>query len=66
MPLPDHPNLTVQQAVALEDFFAYLPQHTYIFTPTREMWPASSVQFADPACHGTDAPQSNHAGVLAG
>lgn len=42
-PLPEHPNLTVQQAVALDDFYAYLPAHTYIFTPTREMWPASSV-----------------------
>jgi Family of unknown function (DUF5906) len=29
--------------VALEDFYAYLPGHTCIFTPTREMWPASSV-----------------------
>jgi hypothetical protein len=43
MPLPEHPNLTAGQAASLEDFYAYLPQHTYIFTPTREMWPASSV-----------------------
>lgn len=43
MPLQEHPNLTAGQAVALEDFYAYLPAHTYIFTPTREMWPASSV-----------------------
>jgi hypothetical protein len=42
-PLPDHPNLTAGQAVALEDFYAYLPAHTYIFVPTREPWPASSV-----------------------
>lgn len=25
------------------DFYAYMPEHKYIFTPTREMWPASSV-----------------------
>jgi hypothetical protein len=29
--------------VGLEDFVAYMPQHNYIFTPTREPWPASSV-----------------------
>jgi hypothetical protein len=25
------------------DFYAYMPRHTYIFVPTREMWPESSV-----------------------
>ena len=29
--------------VRLEDFVAYMPMHNYIFTPTREPWPASSV-----------------------
>jgi Family of unknown function (DUF5906) len=29
--------------VSLEDFHAYMPAHSYIFTPSREMWPASSV-----------------------
>jgi Family of unknown function (DUF5906) len=28
---------------SLEDFRAYLPKHSYIFTPTRELWPAGSV-----------------------
>jgi hypothetical protein len=27
----------------LEDFVAYLPKHNYVFLPTREPWPASSV-----------------------
>ena len=27
----------------LEDFVAYMPMHNYIFKPTRETWPASSV-----------------------
>src|SRR5262249_31641137 len=29
--------------ISLEDFFAYMPAHTYIFAPTRETWRASSV-----------------------
>jgi hypothetical protein len=29
--------------VGLTDFYAYMPMHQYIFTPTRELWPASSV-----------------------
>jgi hypothetical protein len=29
--------------VSLEDFHAYMPAHSYIFTPSREMWPASSL-----------------------
>ena len=29
--------------VSLEDFYAYMPKHDYIFTPTGEHWPAVSV-----------------------
>lgn len=29
--------------VALDDFFAYMPTHSYLFAPTRELWPAPSV-----------------------
>jgi hypothetical protein len=29
--------------VSVEDFWAYMPNHSYIFTPTSEMWPAGSV-----------------------
>ena len=29
--------------VTLEHFHAYMPQHSYIFAPTREMWPTASV-----------------------
>ncbi|SEE37960.1 Bifunctional DNA primase/polymerase, N-terminal [Rhizobiales bacterium GAS191] len=28
---------------SLEDFYAYMPQHSYIYIPTREHWPASSI-----------------------
>ena len=29
--------------VELDDFYSYLPLHSYIFVPSREMWPAISV-----------------------
>jgi hypothetical protein len=29
--------------VSLDDFVAYMPTHAYIFVPTRDMWPAKSV-----------------------
>jgi hypothetical protein len=32
-----------EEGVSLDDFLAYMPSHTYIFMPTREMWPAKSV-----------------------
>jgi len=33
----------VDRAVSLDDFWAYAPEHKFIFRDTREMWPASSV-----------------------
>ena len=38
---PVHPH--VSEGVSLDDFNAYMPMHSYIFTPSREMWPAASV-----------------------
>jgi hypothetical protein len=32
-----------QDAVSLDDFHAYMPQHNYIYVPSREPWPAASV-----------------------
>jgi hypothetical protein len=29
--------------VSLDDFYSYMPMHSYMFAPSREMWPASSV-----------------------
>jgi hypothetical protein len=29
--------------ITLDDFIAYLPQHTYFFTPTREQWSAGGI-----------------------
>jgi hypothetical protein len=31
------------QAVTLDDFFAYMPMHNYIYEPSREPWPGASV-----------------------
>jgi hypothetical protein len=36
-------DLAVANGVSLNDFYAYMPTHSYIFAPSREMWPASSV-----------------------
>jgi hypothetical protein len=33
----------ILSGVGLDDFVGYMPTHTYIFIPTRELWPASSV-----------------------
>ena len=34
---------TTKSAVKVSDFFAYMPTHQYIYVPTRELWPAASV-----------------------
>jgi hypothetical protein len=31
------------EGVSLDDFHAYMPMHSYIYAPSREMWPGSSV-----------------------
>jgi hypothetical protein len=33
----------VSKGVSLDDFNAYMPTHSHIYTPSREMWPPSSV-----------------------
>src|SRR6185503_2297475 len=33
----------LQRGARLADFYAYMPMHSYLFIPTRESWPASSV-----------------------
>jgi hypothetical protein len=54
-PRPDHrkPNgqsphqsaaaLSATDGVSVDDFHAYMPMHAYIFIPTGELWPASSI-----------------------
>lgn len=49
MPLPGiavrtpAPITAPDKDLSLDDFLAYMPGHQYIFVPTREMWPAKSV-----------------------
>jgi hypothetical protein len=40
---PSDNGLDPDQSVSLSDFYAYMPGHSYIFTPTRQMWPSPSV-----------------------
>ena len=39
----DERRRTGETGVSLNDFHAYLPMHNYIFAPSSDMWPASSV-----------------------
>jgi hypothetical protein len=39
----------IADAVAHKDFRAYMPMHQYIFAPTGEMWPATSVNSRMPS-----------------
>ncbi|QIG49452.1 hypothetical protein G5V57_18055 [Nordella sp. HKS 07] len=44
-------------ALRLEDFYAYMPQHRYLFAPTRDLWPGSSVNARIPPVNiGGDKP----------
>ena len=38
-----------ESGVSRDDFYAYMPTHSYIYTPTREMWPAASVNARVPS-----------------
>jgi hypothetical protein len=41
-----HQDRSDVEGVELENFYAYLPRRTYVFAPSREMWPASSVRLS--------------------
>src|SRR5258707_2412586 len=51
--------------VSLDDFRAYMPMHAYIYTPTRELWPAGSVNPRVPPIpifHATRQPRLEYNG----
>ena len=54
---PDLPKIA--PGVSVSDFVAYMPQHTYIFKPSGEMWPASSVNARISAITGADGKAVN-------
>ena len=39
----DNGHKALGEGVLLEDFYAYMPMHNYIFRPTRATWPAASI-----------------------
>ena len=45
---------SASSGMSLSDFVAYLPGHNYIFLPTREPWPASSVDASLPPVANPD------------
>ncbi len=45
---------TTKDAVALSDFRSYMPTHQYIYVPTGELWPASSVNSRISPVGGSD------------
>jgi len=52
------PKGAASQGISVEDFHAYMPMHSYIFTPSREMWPAASINARIPPIEepGNDKP----------
>jgi hypothetical protein len=32
----------IDTGVRLDDFYAYMPMHSYLYAPTRELWPADA------------------------
>lgn len=53
------------EGVSLDDFHAYMPTHSYIYAPSRETWPASSVnsRIAPMVLDGADGKQKTISAV---
>ncbi len=45
---PAEPDRPAVAGVTLQDFYAHMPSHSYLFIPTRELWPSSSVNGSVP------------------
>jgi hypothetical protein len=64
-PIESLPTTEGAEGVSVEDFYGYMPTHSYIFTPTRETGPAASINsrikpIDEP---GTDKPTSASAWI---
>jgi hypothetical protein len=42
------------EAISLDDFYAFMPAHNYLYVPTRSAWPAASVNARIPPIKLTD------------
>jgi hypothetical protein len=51
--------------VSLDDFYAYMPMHNYLFAPSREPWPANSVNARLPPIVFTDPATGNEKKISA-
>jgi hypothetical protein len=40
---PSNNTAATGEGISLEDFYAYMPTHSYIYLPSRDPWPATSV-----------------------
>jgi hypothetical protein len=52
-------------AISLDDFYAYMPMHNYIYAPSREMWPGASINNRippSPLLDASGAPKLNKKG----
>jgi hypothetical protein len=54
---PALPN--VEGAISLEDIYAYMPTHSFIYVPSREMWSASSINARIPPIPAPDRVDAN-------
>jgi hypothetical protein len=57
---PSSENAEDSTAVGLDDFYAFMPMHNYIFAPTRDTWPGSSVNARVAPVLGQRFRGSNH------
>jgi phage/plasmid primase-like uncharacterized protein len=50
--------------ISVDDFYAYMPNHTYIYVHTRDMWPVASVKARLPTMLGADGKRISPAAWL--
>jgi hypothetical protein len=49
----ERPRGAAGSGVSIDDFYAFMPMHSYIFAPTGEMWPSASVNSRIPSIAAT-------------
>jgi hypothetical protein len=60
MDASNFPNMDAAKAakreeISIDDFFAYMPMHNYVYAPARDLWPGASVNSRLPPIELTDA-----------
>jgi hypothetical protein len=49
----ERPRGAAGSGVSIDDFYAFMPMHSYVFAPTGEMWPSASVNSRIPSIAAT-------------